>query len=189
MKAQKGFAALESLLILVIIAIIGGIGWYAIHTKHQTDKILAQADKISQSTPALSKKSTPTSLNTNSTPAYLVIKEWGIKVKLGSADSSIVGYKIDNLTSCLAGPCNGRANLSLSSKVKTECEDLGIGINRRMYDVSTRLPSGSGDVAKQVGDYWYDVSGGPGSCGDPSSDAIRTQYLGNNPLSWKYSAL
>jgi hypothetical protein len=48
---QKGFAVLEGFLILVIIAVISGIGWYAIHTKHQTDKILSQADKISQSTP------------------------------------------------------------------------------------------------------------------------------------------
>jgi hypothetical protein len=50
-KSQKGFAVLEGFLILVIIAVISGIGWYAIHTKHQTDKILSQADKISQSTP------------------------------------------------------------------------------------------------------------------------------------------
>jgi hypothetical protein len=56
---QKGFAALEGLLILVIIAVIGGIGWYAVHTKHQTDKILSQADKISQSTPASKSASHP----------------------------------------------------------------------------------------------------------------------------------
>jgi hypothetical protein len=50
---QKGFAALEGFLILVIITVVGGIGWYAIHTKHQTDKILSQADKISQSSATL----------------------------------------------------------------------------------------------------------------------------------------
>ena len=55
-KNQKGFAVLESLLILIIITTIGGISWYAIHTKHQTDKILSQADKISQSVPSVSQK-------------------------------------------------------------------------------------------------------------------------------------
>ncbi|MGH7156560.1 MAG: hypothetical protein ACREGG_00355 [Candidatus Saccharimonadales bacterium] len=53
-NSQKGFAVVESLLILVIIAVIVGIGWYAWHTKHQTDKILSQADKISQSAPTAS---------------------------------------------------------------------------------------------------------------------------------------
>jgi hypothetical protein len=63
-NTQKGFAALEGFLILVIIAVISGIGWYAIHTKHQTDKILSQADKISQSTPVKSTKSTSDKLVT-----------------------------------------------------------------------------------------------------------------------------
>lgn len=51
-KTQKGFALLETLLILIVIGILGAVGWYALHTKHQTDQILSQADKISQSTPA-----------------------------------------------------------------------------------------------------------------------------------------
>ena len=68
---QTGFAALEAILILIIVAVIGGIGWYAVHTKHQTDRILSQADKISQSTPVKKISS--------STPGNeIVIKEWGI---------------------------------------------------------------------------------------------------------------
>jgi len=184
-KNQKGFAVLETFLILTIVTIIAGVCWYVIHTKHQSDKILSQADKISSNTPIVSNKFTSDS----AANTYLVIKEWGIKIKLGAADASIVTYKIDNTTGCLAGPCNGIAKLSLTSKVKPQCEDLGIGINKRGYDISTKLPSGSADIGKQVGSFWYDVSGGPGSCGDSQSDAIRAQYLGNYPNSWEYSAL
>jgi hypothetical protein len=72
-KNQKGFAVLESLLILIIIATIDGIGWYAIHTKHQTDKILAQSDKISQSTPVGSSKTD------SSSQKYFTISQWGIR--------------------------------------------------------------------------------------------------------------
>jgi hypothetical protein len=61
---QKGFAALESLLILVIIGLIGGVGWYVVHTKHQTDKILSQADKISQSAPQKTTSTTESKLST-----------------------------------------------------------------------------------------------------------------------------
>lgn len=42
-KNKNGFAALESLLILVIVAIIGGTGYYVWHSKAQTDKNLNNA--------------------------------------------------------------------------------------------------------------------------------------------------
>jgi hypothetical protein len=48
MSNQKGFAALESLLIIVVVAIIGFTGWYALHAKKATDKSLTTA---SSSTP------------------------------------------------------------------------------------------------------------------------------------------
>lgn len=48
---QKGFAALESLLILVIIAILGGTGYYVWNTQKQVDKTDAYTQRISQSTP------------------------------------------------------------------------------------------------------------------------------------------
>jgi hypothetical protein len=37
MKSQKGFAALAGLLIIVILAIIGGTGYYVWHSKNQAD--------------------------------------------------------------------------------------------------------------------------------------------------------
>jgi hypothetical protein len=51
MKSQKGFAVLEGLLILVIVGIVGGTGYYVWHSKAQADKNLdnAAADKISSS--------------------------------------------------------------------------------------------------------------------------------------------
>ncbi|HET9850615.1 MAG TPA: hypothetical protein VFP35_03265 [Candidatus Saccharimonadales bacterium] len=49
MKRQSGFAALEALLILIIIAIIGGTGYYVWHSKNQTDKILNSTTNTSSS--------------------------------------------------------------------------------------------------------------------------------------------
>lgn len=78
---QNGFAILETILILVVIGVIGATGWYALHTKNQTDKILAQSEKTSQST-----------INQNKTAQtaqqYLVIKEWGVRLKLSAGTSS-----------------------------------------------------------------------------------------------------
>jgi hypothetical protein len=72
---QKGFAALESLLILVIIAIIGGVGYYVWHSKKQTKNV---ADSSQLST---IKKSSTVSDN-QKTKSSLTIKEWGIKIPL-----------------------------------------------------------------------------------------------------------
>jgi hypothetical protein len=54
-NSQKGFAALEVLLILIIIAIIGGTGYFVWHSKSQTDKALNNAANLSQGA-AASKK-------------------------------------------------------------------------------------------------------------------------------------
>src|SRR6185503_5287247 len=111
MKTQKGFAALESLLILAIIAVIGGIGWYAYNSKSKTDKILSQADKISQDAPLATKKSSisPTSQN------YLTIKEWGIKIKL--TDASKITYTYSNKS---GNTPNGSYKSSIQPEIKPD---------------------------------------------------------------------
>jgi uncharacterized protein (UPF0333 family) len=48
-KTQKGFAALEALLILILVAIIGGTGYYVWHSQKQTDKTSTDTLKASQS--------------------------------------------------------------------------------------------------------------------------------------------
>ncbi len=50
-KAQNGFGLIEVALVIIVIGVLGATGWYALHTKDQTDKILSQADKISQELP------------------------------------------------------------------------------------------------------------------------------------------
>lgn len=44
-KNQKGFSAVEGLLILIIVGLVGFIGWYVYHTKNNTEATLNQADK------------------------------------------------------------------------------------------------------------------------------------------------
>jgi len=100
-KNWKGFAVLETLLLIVIVITISGIGWYAIHTKHQTDKILSQADKISKDTLV----KTPSGQNQNPiSQGYMSIKEWGIKVPV-TKDLEDIRYKIiDNGTAIIYSP-------------------------------------------------------------------------------------
>jgi type II secretory pathway component PulJ len=61
-KQQSGFAVVESLLILVIVAIIGGTGWFVWHSKQQTDKTLSETGNSQAVNPS---KKTPTTVSTS----------------------------------------------------------------------------------------------------------------------------
>lgn len=45
MKNQKGFGAVETILVLVIVGLIGGVGWYVWDAKKESDKSLNQASQ------------------------------------------------------------------------------------------------------------------------------------------------
>jgi hypothetical protein len=77
MKKQpktKGFSTIEGLLILVIVLILGGVGWYVWHSTKSTNEILNNAEKISDT-----QKKTPTSEQMTN---YLSIKEWKVRLPL-----------------------------------------------------------------------------------------------------------
>jgi hypothetical protein len=176
---QTGFSAVEAFLILIIIAIVGGTGWYVWHAKQTADKSLSSSAITS---PTFEKKTATTVPPQASSKTYLTIKEWGIKVKLGSADPSIISYTLLGPTNTEEGDkLADAAQLSLTSSVttNTECQSLGIIIQRSSTKLSDRPNQ------QQVGNYWYDVGGSPSSCGDTKLDAIRTQYTANT-TTWTY---
>jgi hypothetical protein len=60
MKNHKGFAALEGLLIFVIIAILGFTGWYVYSARNKTNQTLDNANAANNSTVKYSKSSKAT---------------------------------------------------------------------------------------------------------------------------------
>jgi len=112
-EKPKSFAVFETVLILVVVVVISGIGWFALHTKHQTDKILFQADKISQSTPVTSKNiaaSSPTKTKVNPFATYELANkavsfsyddnEWQV-AKDWSGSTKLCGQTIISRVQCL----------------------------------------------------------------------------------------
>src|SRR5579862_1558045 len=93
-KNQKGFGAIEIVLIVVVATVLAATGWYALHTKRQTDQILSQSEKTSQ-TAAGSEKSggaASSSSGGSAAPASnaakdLIISQWGVKLPLPPAIS------------------------------------------------------------------------------------------------------
>jgi uncharacterized protein (UPF0333 family) len=85
MKKQpkiKGFSTIEGLLILVIVLILGGVGWYVWHSTKSTNDVLNSVDKSSSAVGnTATQKSVPTSKQTTQT---LDIKEWKVKLPLST---------------------------------------------------------------------------------------------------------
>lgn len=169
-KKQSGFAVLESLLILIIITVIGGVGWYAVHTKHQTDKILAQSEKTSQSTPVNSK---------NSAQKYLNIKEWSVRVPYSGSDTYT--YRYDS-----AHP----DSLEIQSGEladKYNCSEEGAGIMGRFLPTDQIGLGVDGDPTAQqyakdnpgtyfkVGDYYYSWTHDQAPCSETVTPAAQNE--------------
>ena len=143
---QSGFAVVELLLTLILLAIVGFTGYYVWHSQKQTDKTLNTTDKSSAVT---TKPKT-----TASAQQYLTIKEWGVKIPL-SADLAGAYY-----TTMPSVP--GAVYLSVDAYKGTDCaaDQTSLGALNRFTatdkdDDGNTLLSDS-PTAVKVGTYYYD---------------------------------
>jgi hypothetical protein len=114
-RGQRGFSAVEALLIIIILGILGFTGWFVYHAQKSTDTSLNAANQAAQNnTEAIANfaqcmqakgskfqqtypetcvtKSGKSFTNTAASPQkYLVIKEWGVALPL-SADIADANY-------------------------------------------------------------------------------------------------
>jgi hypothetical protein len=86
LNGQKGFTAVAGLLLLVIVGIIGGTGWYVWRAQQSVSESSKNTDYTV--TTGVAKASESTKPATQSTTSYLVIKEWGVKLPLYNDDSN-----------------------------------------------------------------------------------------------------
>ena len=158
-RNQKGFGIVPILLILILVAIVGFTGYYVYNNNKKTDK-----NTTNQET----SKTTTEDKNAG----YLVINEWNVRVKLGSADPTFVTYKITK------EPSTGYESVNLYLKEivtsNTNCQSLGIVITR----TKENLPPAS----VKIDDYYYGVGGSPASCNDAALDATRLEYIQAKPI-------
>ncbi len=80
---NKGFGAIESILIVVIIAAIGGAGYYVYNSQKKTNAALDNASKA-QSDPQKSEKKEKVEtkvVEKNEESGFFEIKELGVKFK------------------------------------------------------------------------------------------------------------
>ncbi|HVS58961.1 MAG TPA: hypothetical protein VHD60_04500 [Candidatus Saccharimonadales bacterium] len=71
-SSEHGFAAVETILIIIILAIIGLTGWYVWHSKQNADKTLNTASQTTKNDTVAPQTS------------YLTVKEWSVKIPLST---------------------------------------------------------------------------------------------------------
>jgi hypothetical protein len=155
-KVQEGFSAVEGLLIVVILGMLGGVGYYVWHSQQQVDKAYSQTANSS----VVPKSKTSAKLNPIDNTKYFVIKEWGIRAKYTG-----------NLTLTYALPVNSSyavfSSTQLSKAANGGCKDFGGRINRlktgEAYETDPRgMPveqlvkdPNASFTYKNIGNYYY----------------------------------
>jgi cytoskeletal protein RodZ len=187
---QKGFTAVEAILIIVVVGIIGFAGWFVWNSQKQTDKTLNDASKGSSSIVATKKSDTvATNSSTASTAQtdttnYLVVKEWDVKFALPNQIKS-VNYQYDTSQALFPGnailiteitDASGKQYTSAASTVDYNaqsvdaiCRTRGLARSTKQGEVNATTGSAYEQVAHLGGYYYYIAHSSGGSCAESDS--------------------
>ncbi|MEK7059705.1 MAG: hypothetical protein AAB971_03035 [Patescibacteria group bacterium] len=166
---QRGFAAVETILIIVIVAIIGGAGYFVYSSNKKTNDTLNSAAKVAQSSPD---SNTKTKSVAKSTQPVLDIKEWDVKIELSPG---LIGttYKIEGDTAWLSTK-DLDSNMTCSQYYSSTSPSFQAIVRHSLND-SVELGPGEASITAQeaaktyveaftkVGNYVYEFSHGNGS--------------------------
>lgn len=178
---QSGFAVVEIVVAVVILALIGGVGYYVYHSNQQTDKKLDNLSSNLQKNPATSPTKPDNSVaSTQPKQKYLVIKQWGVELPLSASISDAYylnyngsfGLGTRSLTA-LDSSCapNGDAPSSIdrqsvashdANQAKVANNNWGGGFEPQVF--STR-----------VGNYYYQFSHAQAACSQASTSTAKGQ--------------
>ncbi len=180
---QKGFAVVETLLIVAILAIIGGTGYFVWHAKQNTESSLNNTTNSQQ---AISKQTKKAPTNSSSSPTtqikYLVINEWGVKFPYAGDDT--LSYKIEQ-TPDAASIIS--ANLA---KAFPGCDAYGAGnigrghandsVDESGQTLGQQYQANPASIGK-VGDYYYSFGHNQAACASTITDAAaKAQSAAND---------
>jgi hypothetical protein len=168
-RNQKGFGAIEALIIVAVLAVVGFGGWYITH-KNKTGQLAS----------TISKSQTANAADPSDGGKFLVIKEWGVRFPLDASLQGDTTYGIRTTSFTAAYFQVGKiADLAGSNcKLQTESDgtgrDGGIGVTLVRSATQLTVPQTStySSVAPHIGQYWYYLAYPKGACS--SDDQAET---------------
>ena len=168
MKKEKGFGAIEALLIVLVVVIIGAAGWY----------IVQKDDSSSKNNTTSSDTSSSDATDEEQNKGYLVITEWGVRLKEG-ANSQNAQYAIkDDNTLWLTTKayvdqfpgCKADGSTGQLIRGKAGYDYNGFGSKIEDYSASYNNEQGEKVTVTpvKVGDYYYMWQGPQAPCAEPT---------------------
>jgi len=163
---QKGSSALIILLILVVLVAAGLLAYRMIHDKNK--------NKTQNTTQNNTTNDTAKTSNNTTTPttSFLSIPEWGVKIAM--RDASKVQVTVNNKSGMIFGEDPYEAE-AVPDFIKGAVQDDSCKPGLGLYRSKTAFADSS--IQKKVGDYYYAVTGGPGSCEKDADNQLKTRFL------------
>jgi prepilin-type N-terminal cleavage/methylation domain-containing protein len=175
---QKGFSVVEILIVIVVIGLIGTVGWL-VYDRQKSPK---QSETTQQSTNTQSDtKTTDSSKGTEQTQQkYLEIKEWSVKLPV-SSDVGSLSYTVKTNTASIrsteldklsgTGCTSNSINVVRGKATEIVLNEIGEGGSTFLeaYNSTTvdNANLNTRSIKAKVGDYYYVVPGYAGaSCID-----------------------
>ncbi|MEO6761044.1 MAG: prepilin-type N-terminal cleavage/methylation domain-containing protein [Candidatus Saccharimonadales bacterium] len=175
---RQGFSLAESLLVIIIIAILGFAGWFVYSSQRSTDKTFKETGKSTAARVKENDVKDASILGKDKvdTQRYLFITEWGVKIQL--RDASKVHYKYTSQPngSYYGSPYDSNVEVVANAgqiQDKTCSSDIGALLRSTEKPTSVKVnDSMSVGGVKQVGGYYYWTTGGDLGCGTTTDRAL-----------------
>jgi hypothetical protein len=176
---QRGFSVVEALLVIIVLLLIGFIGYYVWHSQHQANKTYSSAGKTAQSSP---KKAAIDN------SGMVVLKEWGVEAPYNGTlslsyaigegtDATSASFSSSQLTS--ASPdCIGRGGAVARYSGSDDASNLG----GNGQTVAQYASSADKSTYAHVGDYYYFFVHDQGACGDDPTTTSSLQQQTNDAV-------
>lgn len=174
---NKGFAALEAVLIVVIVGLLAGVGYYVWHANKQTTDTLNAASKDAAGSPAKTSKKSTSAPSSVTTQQYITVQEWGVRAPITDGltytehKQTVGGELFVGFTSTkLAGykGCEEAGGIIGRYTANEGADDAG--------DSAASLAKSTPDKVKQVGDYYFVFTHDQAACSDDTTaQSLQTQ--------------
>lgn len=171
---QKGFSAIEALLILILVGIISGTGYYVYSANRKSNDNLESANNVSRSSSNVNKKDKTG--DNKSKQSYLTIKEWHVRGVLSVNITPLYAIKSSGPETWAQLSSQQLVDLDPSCDVASQAGGI---IARGKTADTFYSPSGEslGTVGqmieegtlvsyKKVGDYYYWIEQSQSLCSD-----------------------
>lgn len=153
---QKGFGAVEILIVIVVVGLLGTVGWLVYDrqkTKTPDSKPAAQSSTQQKETAV-----TQPTQKTDPNEGYFVVKEWGLRFKIPSGLTDVKYTIHGDTVAFFAKPTGSSVQYRADYDKYAEGRSQYATGNLYRSKESTNNERGFATEGKKVGDYYYYTS-------------------------------